>query len=111
MWNIVEHLNNPKDVLKKVKSYLKKQGYLVIHLPTINNVLSRIEYKIIWGWLTKEKTHIYRPSIKEFKKLLKDLSYEIIEEYSGQFIPFFLTRNKIVMNSACQYLVILKNAK
>jgi 2-polyprenyl-3-methyl-5-hydroxy-6-metoxy-1,4-benzoquinol methylase len=108
LWNIVEHLKNPEKVLKKIKSYLKKDGYVVIHLPTINNIISKIEYILIWDLLTKEKTHIYRPSIKEFRNMLLSLNYEIIDEYSGQLIPFTLTKNRLIMNSACQYLVIVK---
>ncbi len=108
LWNIGEHLKNPKAVLKKIKGHLKKDGYIVIHLPTINNILSRIEYRVLWDWLIREKTHIYRPSIKEFRNLLEATGYKIVEEFSGQLIPFALTKNRLIMHSACQYMVIAK---
>lgn len=108
LWNIVEHLKNPGAVLKKIQKNLKKDGCVVIHLPTINNIFSRIEYTILWDWLIREKTHIYRPSIREFRNLLQAAGYKIMEEFSGQLIPFALTKNKPIMHSACQYLVIAK---
>ena len=109
LWNIIEHMKNPGAVLKKLKKSLAKDGYVVIHLPTINNAISKIEYKILWDWLLKEKTHIFRPSINEFRSLLESCGYKIVEEFSGQFIPFALTKNKFIMQCACQYLVIARN--
>lgn len=111
LWNIVEHLKNPKAVLKKIQKNLKKNGCIVVHLPTINNIFSRIEYTILWDWLIREKTHIYRPTIKDFRNLLESIGYKIVEEFSGQLIPFALTKNKLIMHSACQYLAIAKKAE
>ncbi|MFH0831811.1 MAG: class I SAM-dependent methyltransferase [archaeon] len=108
LWNIIEHMKNPGKVLKRIGKNLGKNSIVVIHLPTINNLISALEYKVVWDWLIKEKTHIYRPSIKEFRKLLENSGYEILEEFSGQLLPLALTKNRLVMQCACQYMVIAR---
>ena len=111
MWNIVEHLHDPEAVLKKITENLTEEGMLVLHLPTKNNILSRFEYWLVWDMLFRDPTHIYIKPIKEVNKMIQDAGYEIIDYYSGQFIPFFLTKNPLILNSACQYLVFLKKKK
>ncbi len=108
LWNIVEHFHNPLAVLKKIRKNLNRNGIIIIHLPTKNNILSRLQYWLVWDTLFHDPTHVYIKSIKEVNSMVQKAGYKIIDYYSGQFIPLFLTKNPLVLNSACQYLVFLK---
>jgi len=81
--NVIEHLENPKLAFKNIYESLKEKGIFVIYLPTQNNFFSKIQYKIFYD----AKEHIFRPSIKNLRNILKDLGLKACKECAASFIP------------------------
>lgn len=79
--DVLEHLKNPADLLKKVKKYLKPDGYLVISLPNfchgdvILNVLQGDFKYTSMGLL--DETHLRFFGLKNIIKLFSECGYQI----------------------------------
>ena len=91
--NVLEHLKNPKDVLIKLKKFIKPNGYLIATIPNIAHWAIRL--KLLYGNFDYEKglfgtdhgkgiideTHLRFFTLKTMKKLFLDTGYKI-EYYS-----------------------------
>lgn len=81
--NVLEHLRSPLDVLKNLKKYLKKDGYIVVAIPNIANIFIRM--KLLLGKFDYEesgildKTHLRFFYEKSAKELLKKAGFDIIK--------------------------------
>jgi len=80
--DILEHLRNPDEILKRTKKYLKKNGFVIISLPNIANwrirlslLFGRFEYKST-GIL--DETHLRFYTLKSAQDLIRR-NYEIVE--------------------------------
>lgn len=79
--DVLEHLKEPLDVLRRFKKYLKDDGYIVISLPNIANW--RMRFNLLLGNFDYEdcglldKTHLRFYNVKGVKKLLSDADLEI----------------------------------
>lgn len=80
--DVLEHLKEPLEVLRRFKKYLKDDGYMVISLPNIANW--RMRFKLLLGNFDYEdcglldKTHLRFYNLKGVKKLLSDADLEIV---------------------------------
>jgi O-antigen biosynthesis protein len=80
--DVLEHLKEPSNVLKRFKYYLKDDGYIIISIPNIANWRMRI--KLLFGNFDYEdyglldKTHLRFYNFKGMKKLLSDADLEIV---------------------------------
>lgn len=96
--NILEHLTKPEKLLIEARRILKKDGYLIIHVPTHFSTL----YPITNFW--DDYTHVRPFTKKAVYRLLTDFNFQIIylrgytlgrntfESYLGKvlekFVPF-----------------------
>ncbi|MBR9705525.1 class I SAM-dependent methyltransferase [Candidatus Pacearchaeota archaeon] len=77
MWQVIEHLHNPNETLKKINHLLKKDGNLVIS--TLNMESSEAKFfKKHWFHLDIPR-HLYFFSPKTLKKLLQKNGFKIIK--------------------------------
>jgi len=82
--DVLEHMRNPEAVLKKLKPYLKNEGFIVVSLPNI--AYWSIRLKILMGKFEytqhgiMDSTHLRFFNYKSAKKLLEDSGYRIIEQ-------------------------------
>lgn len=76
---VLEHVENPKKVLKEVKRVLKKDGYGIVLVPT-DNLLFRI---IWWGWNKLnpvwKHTHIQSFRGESLDELIREVKFTILE--------------------------------
>ena len=114
MFEVLEHLDNWKNILKEIKKILKINGYII--LSTINrNIISNIfAIKIAENFLqwVPKNTHQYNKLIKP-KELKDELLKEnfSIKDFSGLlFNPFsrewILKENKTIINYFCSAQLI-----
>jgi len=79
--DVLEHLKNPGKILKEVKKYLKRNGFLIVSLPNVANwrirlslLFGKFEYKST-GIL--DNTHLRFYTLKSGRKLIeKDCKIE-----------------------------------
>jgi 2-polyprenyl-3-methyl-5-hydroxy-6-metoxy-1,4-benzoquinol methylase len=46
-WEVLEHIDNPKEVVEEVKRLLKPGGYMIISVPNIECIYSKL-FKQFW---------------------------------------------------------------
>jgi O-antigen biosynthesis protein len=79
--DILEHLRSPSDLLKKVKKYLKSDGYLVVSLPNfchgdvLLNILNGDFHYTSKGLL--DETHLHFFGLKNIYSLFAECGFEI----------------------------------
>lgn len=82
--DILEHLASPEEVLKKFKTYLKKEGLVVTAIPNVANL--KIRLHLLFGrWEYQElgildKTHLRFFTRDTARQLFKDCGLKIVQE-------------------------------
>lgn len=96
LWDVIEHLPNPNQALKKIYSILKNNGIIAIGTPNIESVTARI--------LRSRNHHLIRMHVvlygkKSIKKLLKKNGFEIIRFASyGRTYPLIYILNRLAVS-------------
>lgn len=82
--NVVEHLPDPSAAVRSIHAALNPGGLCVVHLPTINNAVSRAVYRFAYAG---DPTHIYRPSGAEVRRLFQSDGFRTLDEAYAPFAP------------------------
>lgn len=110
--DILEHLKEPLNALKKSKKYLKKDGIIILSLPNIANVYIRIN--LLFGRFNYEdrgildRTHLRFFTLKNMKKLVRDANLEILN-ISSIPIPLPLMYPSTAENGPLNFIHKLNN--
>lgn len=83
MADILEHLYNPWETLKKMTGYLKSDGYMLLSIPNIKHysILTRLILYDEWSYSEAgilDSTHIRFFTLKETKRMLDDAGLKIV---------------------------------
>ena len=81
--HVFEHLENPKENILKIKKILKKKGMLIMSIPTSESIGLRIGKQYHFHLDTPR--HLFIPSIKAIKKILKESGFKKIKIHSQPF--------------------------
>ncbi len=87
--NVLEHLKDPKNVLKNIRKYLKSDGYLIICVPNVAHWAVRLrllfgdfgdDRKIFGehGIAVLDETHLRFFTLKKIKQLIIESGYDIL---------------------------------
>lgn len=82
--NVLEHLRDPRGAIRRIFNYIVPGGIAVVHLPTINNVISRLIYRTTYQ---RDHTHVYRPSSKEVGGLFRSAGFDLVHHSHSPHIP------------------------
>jgi SAM-dependent methyltransferase len=74
--NVIEHLTDPAAAAEAIREALVPGGLCVIHLPTINGLVSRAIYRVAYE---RDPTHVYRPSGRQVRRLIETAGFETLE--------------------------------
>lgn len=93
--DVLEHLRNPEEVLKKYSQFLKENGLVIISLPNIANW--SIRTKLLFGKFNYTKTgildetHLHFYTIKTAKKMVENVGLQVQKiDLTPNFVRFFL---------------------
>ncbi|MBU2530377.1 MAG: class I SAM-dependent methyltransferase, partial [Elusimicrobia bacterium] len=75
MVDVIEHLTDPKDTLKKMSGIIKPGGLLYIVTPDINGLTAKILRSYWWGL---RPSHICYFTPKTLGKMLKELGFKVV---------------------------------
>jgi SAM-dependent methyltransferase len=78
MWEVVEHLPDPRQVLKQVASLLRPQGYLALSTPDAGSLVARIAGRRWLGW-RKVPEHLFFFDSRTLQRLLGDIGFDIVD--------------------------------
>lgn len=88
MWDLIEHLKNPLDTLKKANKIMKDNGKIIILTPNENSLLKKAIFLFFklsgkrWNFLVKRGYgihHLYYFSDKNIDKLLTKAAFRILK--------------------------------
>lgn len=75
LWDVLEHVPDPKKTLKEVHGVLKKDGVVAINFPNIGSTLAKITGRK-WWFLTS--VHLYYFTPETLSKMLEEVGFETI---------------------------------
>lgn len=76
LWDTLEHLRRPYEVLEKIKKLLKKEGRLFIKTPNINSIFYKLYRRY---WLGFNPFHLYYFSPKTLREILQQSGFRIVK--------------------------------
>ena len=93
MSHVLEHVPDPNNWLQKAKQMLDKEGILVINVPNKFSISFRLQHlftklginkQFSGSWKDPSRTpdHLFEPTVKSMKYLLKKNNYEVLEYYT-----------------------------
>ena len=105
MWDVLEHVQEPKQTLGEIQRILKPGGLLVISTGDISSINARM-HKMQWALLAPP-WHLYFFSKKILCQKIVDLGYRVVGfETNGNL---FGTKNKLIYNFfTARIIAILK---
>lgn len=111
LWNVIEHVPDPKNTFKLINRYLKDDGYLIFNTPIIDSLENKIFNKY---WIGFElPRHFYIFSHKTLSNMLKESGFVVEKAFSfyGTHASFmssmrFLLRDKFGLNRFTKVLEI-----
>ncbi len=85
LFDVVEHLPNPKSTVKEVHRVLKKGGVFAITTPNIGSLVAKMLGKN-WEEVRRVREHIYFFSEKTLKRMLEESGFEVLRvETAGRY--------------------------
>lgn len=89
MWDVLEHLVNPRQALEKVSFLLKDNGYLLLTTPNIDSVFARVLGRC---WPHLIRSHIYYFTPRTLEAMLNKCGFETVyrSTYSRKFTLRYL---------------------
>ena len=94
--DILEHLYDPEDVLKKVRPYLKTKGFIVASIPNIRHwrIIRDLAIKGEWKYKNEgilDDTHLRFFTRKSILRMFNDNGFEV-----EQMVPRLFTRSRLI---------------
>ena len=94
LWDVIEHLTDPKDSLQHIKKLLKDEGILLINYPDIGSRFAKLFGKKFWWILSVHLHHFDKTSIKRicditgyetfhFQRYWQTLEFGYLEEMAA----------------------------
>lgn len=78
-FDIIEHLNNPKQMFDECNSVLKSNGLLVLTTPNTESVGRKLKQDEWFGY--RDPTHVSLLSTSEWTILLKESGFQVVNIY------------------------------
>jgi SAM-dependent methyltransferase len=104
--NTVEHLADPMFALRNIGKALKPGGILGVYLPTASNLLSEIQYRLLYD----VEEHIYRPSVGSLRRALQSVGLTHHAEYAASFMPLKVS-HPLILKSLNLYFGVWAKVK
>lgn len=110
LWDVIEHLPDPKAALTKIRELLKPDGLLLINFPDIGTTQAKLAGKRFWWILSVHLHHFTRKSIKNicsqtgfevlhFEKYWQTLEFGYLEQMAVHYkIPFAALITRLTPN-------------
>jgi SAM-dependent methyltransferase len=92
MWHFLEHTRNPLKVVKKAKTWLKRDGILIIEVPNYDGTDARKTWQDWVGW--QLPYHLYHFTPQALTRLLRGSGFHVVKtkDYHSEVVKMKLKR-------------------
>ncbi len=77
MWHILEHLENPQNILKRLSRFLSEDEKIIIEVPNANDALLSLYGCKAFQNFTYWEYHLYLYTMETLKRLLNETGFHI----------------------------------
>lgn len=77
LFHVVEHLTNPKAILKSLKKYLNPNGIIIIEVPNADDALLTLYNSKEFADFTYWSCHVYLYNSHTLKKMVEQAGYQV----------------------------------
>jgi len=93
MWDVIEHLTDPREALVEARRLLAPDGLLVIHTIDIDSLLARLMGPR-WPWLME--MHIYYFSRRTLRTMLEGCGFRVLSDRpQGRYLRLGYLMNRV----------------
>ncbi len=97
MWDVIEHVPNPKSYIARAAELLKKGGVFVMATPDVDSIPARLTGKRWVGFKLSEE-HVYYFSARTLGKMLEEAGFEVIDtRHVGKYVTVRLFIDRLGM--------------
>ena len=82
MFHLLEHITNPVLFLKRLKDFMKPDGYLILELPNVDNLMMKASLEFNDFFYFRDHVAYYTPQL--LQTVLEKAGYEIIKLKGNQ---------------------------
>ena len=110
MWDLIEHLREPGETLRKLAAALKEDGVLVLSTPDVKSLPARLMRERWLGWQLRNE-HLYYFSHATLERMLDAAGLEVIKRtHIGKHVTseLFIDRLALYGRHAAALLRLLK---
>lgn len=95
MFDVIEHLEDPKKMLSDINSLLKKKGMVVITTPDSGSIPAKLLGKN-WEEYKRAREHVYFFSRKTLTKILKKTGFKVVKiKSAGRYLDLNSTMRRL----------------
>lgn len=87
MWDVLEHIDNCDEVIKRCNGMLKKGGFIILQVPQIDSFFAKRQKE---NWQAMGLDHVNYFSKETIKRLLKDKGFKTVKIKSSIELKLFL---------------------
>jgi 2-polyprenyl-3-methyl-5-hydroxy-6-metoxy-1,4-benzoquinol methylase len=99
LWDVIEHVPDPKGYVQRVTALLKTGGVFVLATPDIDSFPARMTGKRWVGYKLSEE-HVYYFAPRTLQRLLNEAGMDVIDSYHvGKYVTFNLFMNRLSIYS------------
>jgi len=103
LWHVLEHIENPSDLLSSLKTVLNDNGCIFVAVPNINSFDAKF-YKSFWAALDVPR-HLYHFNTNSLTRLCEKEGYNVIYSKGLIFDSFYISLlSEKYLHSRIKYL-------
>ncbi|MFO1051508.1 MAG: class I SAM-dependent methyltransferase [Planctomycetota bacterium] len=107
MWDVIEHVPDPQDLLREARRMLRPDGRLIVETQNIDSRFARLLGRR-WHHF-KHEEHIYHFNAGTIRRVLEDSGFEIesmTSSYAGKYVSFsFIAERASRLNKVVSFLL------
>ena len=95
-WHVLEHLPDPRRVLRRVRDLLRPKGWLIVSLPNLSSLQARI-FRRHWYAFDDVPRHLFHYSPRSLALLLDQEDFEVRDQLGfSRIIGFHCLKHSLV---------------
>lgn len=96
LFDVIEHIKNPRTFLKTIRKKIKKSGVLMITTPNVHGISSRVIPSLLTYTNNRYSEHVVLYTNNALTQLIRLEGFKVISQTTDIFLPWCYTKNTLV---------------